>query len=325
MTYVNIGGIQISGKVFAAPMAGVTDGVYRQILTEYGAALTYTEMVSAKGLVMANDGTRNLLAIHTPDQPATVQLFGRDPAIMAEAAGLIRETAFRIIDINCGCPAVKIVKNGEGAALMREPALIGKIVKAVARAVNGLPVTVKLRKGFDIADNTAVQAAMIAEAAGAAAVCVHGRTRNQMYSGTADWDVIRDVKTNITVPVIGNGDINSPQSAARMIDETGCDAVMIGRGAWGNPWLIKRCHIYIETGVLTPEPTACEKIGLALRHLHMLTGEKGQYTGIREMRRHLHMYTKGITGASQARIRINSAETADEIEEVLKGLVTALR
>ncbi|MDR1703238.1 MAG: tRNA dihydrouridine synthase DusB [Clostridiales bacterium] len=314
---MRIGNVEINGTVVAAPMAGVTDGVYREILTGFGAALTYTEMISAKGLIYGGEGTLRLLEMGRTSIPQTAQLFGRVPEEMAEAARILEKyPAYQIIDINCGCPAHKIIKNGEGSALMREPELIGRIVKAVAEAVNK-PVTVKLRKGFGRNDDTAVKAAVIAWKSGASAVCVHGRTRDQMYSGKADWDVIKRVKEAVDVPVIGNGDVDSPEAALRMPEETGCDAVMIGRGLWGNPWLVKRSDVYIKTGELLPAPTLEQRVEMIMTHMERLAAVKGEIAAVREMRRHIHMYVKGIPGAQKLRAGVNTAETIDGVRNIL--------
>jgi tRNA-dihydrouridine synthase B len=302
-------------------MAGVTDPCFRRILSGFGVALTVTEMVSAKGLIHGNAATRELLRVCSKDNPTSAQLFGNDPDIMEQAAYIIvNEFAdIDIIDINCGCPAPKIARNGEGSALMRNPALIGDIVKHVIKA--GKPVTVKLRKGFHKNDSTAAQAARYAEDAGASAITVHGRTASQMYGGKVDLDIIAEVKQAVKIPVIGNGDIVSPEHALHMMKYTGCDAVMIGRGMWGNPWLIQRVSDYIETGVCLPEPAAKERMETALRHVHMLITGKGLRVGIRECRTHLHMYTKGLKGSSAARVKINKAETVTEITDILTELI----
>ncbi|MCL2703968.1 MAG: tRNA dihydrouridine synthase DusB [Defluviitaleaceae bacterium] len=317
---MKIGDISLPGRVIAAPMAGVTDPCFRRILNEHGAALTVTEMVSGKGLIHGNAATRALLRVCGKQCPASAQLFGREPDVLAEAALIIAEefTDIDIIDINCGCPAPKIARNGEGSALMRDPALIGEIVRAVVKA--GKPVTVKLRKGFGRNDNTAAEAARAAEEAGASAVCVHGRTASQMYGGFADLNAIAAVKQAVEIPVVGNGDIQTPEQALRMMEVTGCDAVMIGRGLWGNPWLVSRADALLEKGETVPEPTPRERIETAVRHVHMLVTGKGARVGIREARSHLHMYTKGLRGASAARVRINRAESVGEIEGILREL-----
>ena len=321
-----IGNVKLYGRVIAAPMAGVTDPCFRRILSGFGAALTVTEMVSAKGLQHGNAATRSLLRVcntcrgDRPRSPVSAQLFGNDPQIMADAAFII-STEYKdidIIDINCGCPAPKIAKNGEGSALMKNPALIGEIVKQVVKA--GKPVTVKLRKGFHKNDNTAAEAAKHAEAAGASAITIHGRTASQMYSGKADLDVIAEVKRAVKIPVVGNGDIQSPETALHMLEYTGCDAVMVGRGMWGNPWLLRRIHAFLETGERLPEPSAAERIETALKHVHMLITGKGAYIGLRESRTHLHMYTKGLRGSSAARVRLNKAGTIVEVTKILNEL-----
>lgn len=318
---MQIGNIQLHGQVIAAPMAGATDACYRRILCEYGAALLVTEMISAKGLLHGNAATRELLRVCDKTAATSAQLFGNDPAIMERAAFIIADDFpdIDIIDINCGCPAPKIVKNGEGSALMRDPELIGRIVRAVARAQK--PVTVKIRKGFGKSDNTAIRAALAAADAGAAAICVHGRTASQMYSGKADWDVVAGVVACVkNIPVVGNGDILSPDDAAARIKSSGCDAVMIGRGMWGNPWLVKQTDHYLKTGQLLPTETPAERVAAALRHTRLLIDRKGPYIGLRESRTHLHMYTKGLPGAAAARVRINEAGSFDEVAGILRAL-----
>ncbi len=315
---MNIGNLILENNVFLAPMAGVTDIVFRKICKEYGCGLVYSEMVSAKGILYNNKNTENMLEVADEERPSAIQLFGSDPEILANMAKRVEKYA-DIIDINMGCPAPKIVKNGEGSALMRNPDLIGRIVKKVSSAVSK-PVTVKFRKGFDGSCVNAVEIGEVAEANGAAAVAVHGRTREEYYSGNADWDIIRDVKKHLKIPVIGNGDVTSPEKAKALFDYTGCDAVMIGRAAEGNPWIFKRTVHYINTGELMPEPSTEEKIALALRHLDMLVRYKGEYTAVREMRHHFGKYIKGIPHSAEARFYINKAETQKEMLDFVKKL-----
>jgi len=316
---MNIGNLTLENNVFLAPMAGVTDLVFRKICREYGCGLVYSEMVSAKGILYNNKNTENMLQVADEERPAAIQLFGSDPEILADMAKKVEKYA-DIIDINMGCPAPKIVKNGEGSALMKNPELIGRIVKKVSSAVTK-PVTVKFRKGFDSSSVNAVEVGEIAEANGAAAVAVHGRTREEYYSGNADWDIIRDVKKHLNIPVIGNGDVTSPEKAKALFDYTGCDAIMIGRAAEGNPWIFKRTLHYINTGELLPEPSTEEKITLALRHLDMLVKYKGEYSAVREMRHHFGKYIRGIPHSAEARFYINKAETQKEMSDFAKKLL----
>lgn len=314
---MKIGNVEIENNVFLAPMAGVTDKPFRIICKEMGCGLVYSEMVSAKGMFYESKNTHKLLESDEKERPVAVQLFGSDPVIMAQMAKRLEDMPIDIIDVNMGCPAPKIVKNGEGSALMKTPELVGKIVKALVESQKK-PVTIKFRKGFDDDCINATEIAQIAEANGASAVAVHGRTRQQYYSGKADWDIIKEVKKAVKIPVIGNGDVDSPQKAKELFEHTGCDAIMIGRGAQGNPWIFKRTIHYLKTGELLPEPTAAERAETALRHARMLIEYKGEYIGVREMRRHLSDYTKGLPGAAAIRGRINCAESYEEIEELVK-------
>lgn len=316
---MKIGSLELKNNVFLAPMAGVTDMPFRVICSEMGCGLVYSEMVSAKGLMYGSKNTEKLLSVDKRERPIAVQLFGSSPEILGKMAKSLEDAAIDIIDVNMGCPAPKIVKNGEGSALMKTPALVGEIVRSVVESQKK-PVTVKFRKGFDDGSINAVEIAEIAEANGASAVAVHGRTREQYYSGKADWDIIKEVKKSVSIPVIGNGDVFSPQDAENLFDYTGCDAVMIGRGAQGNPWIFRRITKYLETGEILPPPDAGERMEVALRHLKMLVDFKGEYIGVREMRRHLSDYTKGMTGAAQMRGKINSASTLAEMEEYIKSI-----
>jgi len=313
---MKIGNVEIKNNVFLAPMAGITDKPFRILCKEMGCGLVYSEMVSAKGMFYESKNTHKLLESDEAERPVAVQLFGSDPKIMADMAKRLEELPIDIIDVNMGCPAPKIVRNGEGSALMKTPELVGEIVKALVEGQKK-PVTIKFRKGFDDNLVNAVEIAKIAEANGASAVAVHGRTREQYYSGKADWDIIKDVKNAVKIPVIGNGDVDSPQKAKELFEYTGCDAIMIGRGAQGNPWIFKRTLHYLETGILLPEPTAQERAETALRHARMLIDYKGEYIGVREMRRHLSEYTKGLPGASSMRGKINCAESYEEMEEMI--------
>ena len=315
---MRIGHIELANPVILAPMAGVTDLPFRLLAKEMGCGLVYSEMVSDKGLIYDNTHTKKLLAIDARERPVALQIFGSEPESMANAARIVAAAGADIIDINMGCPTPKIVKNGEGSALMRNPVLAGRIIAAVVEAAGGMPVTVKFRKGWDETSVNAVQIARMAEQAGAAAVSVHGRTREQFYSGQADWSIIRDVKQAVAIPVIGNGDIRTPLDAERMLTETGCDGIMIGRGAQGNPWIFRQVAHYLETGQTLPLPALGERIDMLLRHLDMLVGHKGEYTGIREMRSHAAWYTKGLPSSAELRLTFNQAATRDDFIRIME-------
>lgn len=317
---ISIGKVSIQNNIFLAPMAGVSDLPFRVICRELGCGLAYTEMISAKGLIYRNEHTIDLLRVAEEERPVPVQIFGSEPAIMAEAAKIVAASGADIIDINMGCPTPKIVKNGDGSALMLKPQLAYEIMASVAAAVN-LPVTVKIRKGWDETTVNAVEMAVLAQKAGISAIAVHGRTRAQFYSGTADWDIIKAVKEAVCIPVIGNGDIRTPFDAERMLLYTGCDAIMIGRAAEGNPWLFKQTEKYLAAGVVVEPPALSERINMIFRHLNSLLEYKGQYRGIREMRTHATWYTKGLRNSAEVRVRLNKAETQTEFAEILGELL----
>ena len=317
---MKIGDFKPQNNVFLAPMAGVTDVVFRTICKEQGCGLTYSEMVSAKGIMYDNDNTKKLLEINKKEGKVAVQLFGSDPNVLADMAKKLDDNDnIGFFDINMGCPAPKIVKNGDGSALMKNPKLIGEIVKAVSSSTKK-PLTIKIRKGFDDDSINALEIAKIAEENGASGIAIHGRTREQFYSGKADWDIIKKIKENVKIFVIGNGDITSPEKAKEMLDYTGCDAIMIGRAAQGNPWIFKRVVHYLETGEILEKPSINEKIDVAINHLHMLVEYKGEYIGIREMRKHLGWYIKGMPKSSEMRVIINGIEDSKKMEELLLSM-----
>ncbi len=316
-TDLQIGNVKLENNIALGPMAGVTDLPFRILCKEQGAGLIYTEMVSAKGIFYNNKNTEDLLMVEEAERPVALQLFGSDPEIMSEMAKKIEERNFDILDINMGCPVPKIVNNGEGSALMKNPVLAGQIVEAVAKAIKK-PVTVKIRRGFFRDECTAPEFARVLAESGAAAIAVHGRTREQYYSGEADWEVIRQVKEIVKVPVIGNGDIFTPMDAERMMKETGCDGVMIARGARGNPWIFRQTEEYLRSGVMPPKPSFDEVIEMIKRHAALITEFKGEYTGIREMRKHVAWYTTGYKGSSKLRGQINEVETMEQLNELLE-------
>lgn len=321
---IAIGDVALSGPAVLAPMAGVTDLAYRLLAKEMGCALVYTEMISDKAVIFRNERTFDMLRISERERPVAVQIFGSDPDSMAEAATIVRDRAHPdIIDINMGCPTQKIVKNGEGAALMRDIPLARDIVAAVVAASGGVPVTVKMRKGWDQEHVNAVELARAVEAAGAMAVAVHGRTRDQFYSGVADQRIIRDVKMAVGIPVIGNGDVRSAEDAARMLAETGCNAVMIGRAALGNPWIFREIAAYLATGEKMAPPSPAERVAMAMRHLDMMIELFGERSAVLQMRKHAAWYVRGVPGAAQARVRINAAKTRAEMAEALRSCLPA--
>ena len=313
---LKIGNVELENNVILAPMAGVTDMPYRILCREQGAGLVCMEMVSAKAILYKNKNTQELLKVDERERPVSLQLFGSDPDIVADIAASLEDGPYDIFDINMGCPVPKIVKNREGSALMRNPKLVEEILTKLVKAVKK-PVTVKFRKGFDDDHINAVEIARIAESCGVSAVAVHGRTRAQFYSGKADWDIIRQVKEAVSIPVIGNGDVVDAASAEALVEQTGCDGIMIGRGAEGNPWIFKQILHYRETGETLAKPTQHEVKEMMLRHARMQVEYKGGAIGIREMRKHVAWYTAGFPHSAKLRAAINQVESLQELEQML--------
>lgn len=320
MQTLQIGNVALKNNLILGPMAGVTDLPFRLLCAEQGAGLLCMEMVSAKAILYNNKNTKAMLTIDEREHPVSLQLFGSDPQIMGDISKRLEDEGvpFDILDINMGCPVPKVVNNGEGSALMKDPLLAGQIIEAMAKATSR-PVTVKIRKGFDDAHVNAPELAHIAQESGAAAVAVHGRTREQYYSGKADWSVIRKVKETVTIPVIGNGDILSAADAIRMREETGCDGFMIARGAQGNPWIFKQILHEWETGEPLEKPSPEEMTEMMLRHARMQIEFKGEYVGIREMRKHAAWYTSGYHGASHLRRALSEVESYEQLEELVRN------
>ena len=314
---MRIGNVTLENNVILAPMAGVTDLPFRLLCKEQGAGLLCMEMVSAKAIYYNNKNTEALMEIDDRERPVSLQLFGSDADIMSEMAKRIEEKPFAILDINMGCPVPKVAGNGEGSALMKNPELVREIVSKVVKAIEK-PVTVKIRKGFDENHVNAVEIAKIIEDCGAAAVAIHGRTREQYYSGTADWDIIRQVKEAVSIPVIGNGDVTGPESAKKMIEETGVDGIMIGRAARGNPWIFGQIKEYLETGVIPAKPSYDEVREMMLRHARMQLECKGEYTGIREMRKHVAWYTAGYPNSAKLRAKMNEVESYEQLRACIE-------
>ncbi|MCH5260012.1 MAG: tRNA dihydrouridine synthase DusB [Lachnospiraceae bacterium] len=314
---LKIGSVTLDNNIILAPMAGVTDLPFRLLCSEQGAGMCCMEMVSAKAILYKNKNTESLLEIHPEEGPVSLQLFGSDSKIMSEMARQIESRSFDILDINMGCPVPKVVNNGEGSALMKQPKLAGEIISAVVGAIRK-PVTVKIRKGFDENNANAVEIAKIAEESGAAAVIVHGRTREQYYSGEADREIIARVKESVSIPVIGNGDVTDGVSAECMLRQTGCDGIMVGRAARGNPWIFRQIAAYLEDGTALPKPDKAEVKAMILRHARLQWDCKGEYTGVREMRKHVSWYTSGLPNSARLRQSVNLAENFEELERLVE-------
>ncbi|MDE7124604.1 MAG: tRNA dihydrouridine synthase DusB [Eubacterium sp.] len=317
---MKIKNLEFDDIAFLAPMAGVADKAFRELCVRFGAAYTVTEMVSSKGLTMGDKKSALLLTLGDEEKTAGAQIFGDNPEIMAEAAVKCLQYKPQIIDINMGCPAPKVAMNGGGASLMKNPQLAGEIVKTVSSAVD-IPVTAKIRKGWDESSINAVQMAEILEKNGAAAIAVHGRTRKEMYSGSVDYEIIKSVKAAVGIPVIGNGDVVDAQSAAIMLEKTNCDAVMIGRGAMGNPWVFQQINAYINDCIVVPLPTLTEKMTVMLQHIRKIIEYKGEYTAMREARHHAAYYTKGLRGGAKFRAEMGSLERFEQLEEITYRII----
>ncbi|HFL2571157.1 TPA: tRNA dihydrouridine synthase DusB [Clostridioides difficile] len=314
---MKIGNLELKNKVFLSPMAGVTDLPFRLICKEQGCGLLYTEMINGKALCYDDENTKKMLKIEEEEHPVTVQIFGSEPEFMGRAAEIMNDYSNEILDINMGCPAPKVVKNGDGSALMKNPKLAEEVLRAVVKN-SKKPVTLKIRKGWDDNSVNAVEIAKIAEDCGISALAIHGRTREQFYTGKADWDIIAEIKKNLSIPVIGNGDVFTIEDSINMLDKTGCDAIMIGRGAQGNPWIFKRINHYMNTGEILPEPTLNEKISTAIKHLKLAVEEHGEYVAVREMRKHIAWYLKGLRNSAKLRDEINKIEDYQEVVSKLE-------
>ncbi len=321
MKQLNIGNVTLENNLILAPMAGVSDLSFRLLCKEQGAGLVCMEMVSAKAIYYRNKNTEKLMETSPQEHPVSLQLFGSDPDIIALIAEQIQDRPFEILDFNMGCPVPKVVNNNEGSALMKDPKLVREILTKLVKA-SRKPVTVKIRKGFDDEHVNAVEIAKIAEDCGVAAIAVHGRTRQQYYSGKADWDIIRQVKEEVTIPVIGNGDLCNAEDVLRMQTETGCDGFMIGRAVRGNPWIFAQILHKLQTGEDLAKPSAKEFVATILRHADLLIENKGEYIGIREMRKHAAWYTAGLRNASHIRGKINEVQKKEDLEYVLMPLVS---
>ena len=311
-----IGNVPIQGKAIFAPMAGVSDIAYRLLAKEHGASMVCTEMVSAMGIKYKNERTHELLRMEAVEHPVSMQIFGSNPEAIALGAKVVADAGADIVDINMGCPVKKVVSSGDGSALMKTPDLAARVAEAAVKAVD-VPVTVKMRIGWDDDHINVVDFAKRIESTGVAAVAVHGRTREQMYMGRADWSYIKAVKDSLSIPVIGNGDVWTPEDALRMMQETGCDAVMIGRGAQGNPWIFERTNHYLRTGELRPEPTYLERLDMLLKHFELLCRYKGAALGVREIRTHAGWYMRGMPEAAYWRNRVNTIHTVESFKKEL--------
>lgn len=314
---MKIGNVQLDNEVFLSPMAGVTDLPFRTICKEKGCGMLYTEMINAKALCYDDENTKKMLRMDKDEHPVAVQIFGSDPEFMGKAAIIMNQHPNEILDINMGCPAPKVIKNGDGSALMRNPKLAAEVLTAVVKN-SEKPVTLKIRKGWDDDSVNAVEIAKIAEECGISALAIHGRTREQFYSGKADWDIIAEIKQAINIPVIGNGDVFEVEDAVNMLEKTKCDAIMIGRGAQGNPWIFNRINHYMKTGEILPEPTLEEKITTAIRHMNLAVAEHGDYVAVREMRKHIGWYLKGLKNSAKYRDQINKITDYKEVITMLE-------
>lgn len=314
---MKIGNVQLDNEVFLSPMAGVTDLPFRTICKEKGCGMLYTEMINAKALCYDDENTKKMLRMDKDEHPVAVQIFGSDPEFMGKAAIIMNQYPNEILDINMGCPAPKVIKNGDGSALMRNPKLAAEVLTAVVKN-SEKPVTLKIRKGWDDDSVNAVEIAKIAEECGISALAIHGRTREQFYSGKADWDIIAEIKQAINIPVIGNGDVFEVEDAVNMLEKTKCDAIMIGRGAQGNPWIFNRINHYMKTGEILPEPTLEEKITTAIRHMNLAVAEHGDYVAVREMRKHIGWYLKRLKNSAKYRDQINKITDYKEVITMLE-------
>lgn len=317
---MKIGNVQLDNEVFLSPMAGVTDLPFRTICKEKGCGMLYTEMINAKALCYDDENTKKMLNLEDDGHPVAVQIFGSDPEYMGKAASIMNQYTNDILDINMGCPAPKVIKNGDGSALMRNPKLAAEVLTAVVKN-SEKPVTLKIRKGWDDNSVNALEIAKIAEECGISALAIHGRTREQFYSGKADWDIIAEIKQSINIPVIGNGDVFDVQDAVNMLEKTKCDAIMIGRGSQGNPWIFNRINHYMKTGEILPEPTLEEKIGTAIKHMNLAVAEHGEYVAVREMRKHIGWYLKGLKNSAKYRDQINKITDYKEVISMLEEYV----